>query len=110
MQINTIKKIGLFIVVVLALMWLILTLATELMRHQQQTMEFLAGIESIKHWLILVRLVVYFSLYQLWEKILRRYKPEASDELVKDTRNMVLRFCLVYELFFGINILAWIAR
>lgn len=110
MRINTLKKIGLMIVVILVVVWLSLTIATELMRHQVKTMEWLAGIESIKHWLILVRLVVYFSLYKLWGTILRHYKPTISDELVTDSRNMMLRFCLVYEIFIGINILEWIMR
>lgn len=110
MQIKTLKKWGIFIVVVLVLFWLSLTIATELLRQNQRTMEFLAGIESIKHWLILVRLTVYFILYQSWGSLLRHFKPTISDELVKDSRNMMMRFCLVYELFVGINIIAWMTR
>lgn len=110
MRINTLKKIGIVIVIALVLMWLSLTIATELLRHHEKTMEYLAGIESIKHWLILVRLTVYVVLYLSWGTIMCHFKPTISEELIKDSRAMVLRFCLVYEIFVGINIIEWMTR
>ncbi len=109
-SIKWIKRFGVCVVVLLVCYWLSITIATELMRHRERTLEILAGIESIKHWFFLMRLMIYVGFYIAWGWMLKKLKPEISTEHITETRKLLVRFFIVYELFFGINIIAFLMR
>lgn len=102
------KIVGVGVVAFLLCAWLAMVFATALLKHQTATLDFLSGIESIKHWFIVARIAFYASVLALWPWILRHFKPTLSNDNVRLSRQMMLRFFIVYELLFGINIIQWI--
>jgi hypothetical protein len=109
-QIKMLKVFGIGLVVLLLGMWLAMTLATELFKHREQTLDFVAGVNSIKHWFILMRLSLYVSVYFTWRYILTWLKPDISEETIVYGRRMLVRLFIAYELLFGINIINWITH
>jgi hypothetical protein len=109
-RIKQLKWLGLAVMTLLVLYWLTITLATELVRQREKTLEVLAGIESIKHWFCFMRFVIYVGFYAAWGVILRKYKPTMSEATIVATRRVLVRFFIVYEVFFGINIIAFLQR
>lgn len=107
---KTIKVVGIWLIVLLLCIWLSMTLATELFRHRDQTLDFVAGIDAIKHWFIVMRLTIYFVIYFGWRFILTRLRPNITEEKVVYGRRMLVRLFIVYELLFGINIVNWISH
>ena len=104
------KRLGLGVVILLLFYWLSITFATELLRHREKTLEVLAGIDAIKHWFFVMHLAIYVGFYLAWGWILRKYKPEIRSDTIVETRTFLVRFFIVYELFFGINIIAFLLR
>jgi hypothetical protein len=49
-------------------------------------------------------------VYILWNQLLRKLKPDIDSDIISESRKMVVRFFIVYELFFGINIFALLLR
>ena len=109
-MLNSLKRLGLGVVILLLFYWLSITFATELLRHREKTLEVLAGIDAIKHWFFVMRLAIYVGFYFAWSWMLRKYKPDISSETIVETRKFLVRFFIVYELFFGINIIAFLLR
>ena len=108
--IKWLKRLGVCVVVFLVLYWLSITIATELMRHREKTLEMLAGIEAIKHWFFLMRLAIYVGFYVIWGWMLKKLKPGITTVNIMETRKLLVRFFIVYELFFGVNIIAFLQR
>jgi hypothetical protein len=108
------KRFFIWIVVTLGVLtifyWFALPLAAELVRHPEQTLSVLAWIESYKRWFFVVRVSVYASVYFFWGWILQRCKPDISTHMIVDTRKVLVRFFIVYEVFFGFNIIALLLR
>lgn len=100
--------LGIGLVILLLLMWLSMTFATELFKHREKTLDFVAGVDSIKHWFIVMRLSIYLCIYFAWSYILRWLKPDISEDKIVDGRRILLRLFIAYELLFGINIISWI--
>lgn len=107
---KTLKAFGVYVVAVLLLMWLLMTIATELFKHQERTLDFLTGIDSIKPWFFVLRLALYSTIYLCWRLILTKLQPSVSEEKIIYGRRILIRLFIVYELFFGINIIGWITR
>jgi|GEM_PF-2271064 len=101
---------GLGVVAIFALYWLSITLATELLRHREKTLDALTSIDAIKHWFFVMRLALYIGCYAACAWIMRRLNPEINAERFAQTRKLLIRFFIVYELFFGINVLALLLR
>ncbi len=109
-RIKTLKAFGIYVIAVLLLMWLLMTIATELLKNQEQTLEFLTGIDSIKPWFFMLRLALYATIYVCWRLILTKLQPTVSDAKIVYGRRILVRLFIVYELFFGINIISWLMR
>jgi hypothetical protein len=107
-NLKRLKMLCLGLAVILLLMWLSMTFATELFKHRERTLDFLAGVDSIKHWFIVMRLSIYLGVYFAWQYILRWLKPDISDDKIIYGRRMLIRLFIAYELLFGVNIIAWI--
>lgn len=107
---KTIKKVGIGFAILLFLVWLSMTLAIELLQRRERTLDLVAGIDSIKHWFIVMRLSIYLSIYFGWRYILIWLKPDISESRVVYGRRMLVRVFIAYELMFGINIIAWITH
>lgn len=104
------KRVGICLALFLLIYWLAIVIATELMRHHERTLEFLGGIDSIKHWFILMRLSIYAACYFLCGWFMKLLRPNVTTETVKTGRTVLLRLFIVYELFFGINIIAFLTH
>lgn len=105
-----IKRVCIGIALILLIYWLAIIMATELIRHHQRTLEFLGGIDSIKHWFVLMRLTIYSVCYFLCGWFMALLRPNVTAETIQTTRRVLLRLFIVYELFFGINIIAFLSH
>ena len=105
-----VKRVCIGIALILLIYWLAIIIATELMRHHERTLEFLGGIDSIKHWFILMRLTIYAACYFLCGWFMKFLRSTVTTETIKTTRTALLRLFIVYELFFGINIVAFLTH
>ena len=104
------KWIGIAVILMLVVWWMSLNVVTELLKHRELTFSFLTGIDSYKHYFLVMRLSIYVFFYLIWKSLLRKLKPNVSDENIAQSKKFLVRFFIVYELFFGINILAFIPR
>lgn len=105
-----VKRVCICIALVLLIYWLAIIIATELMRHHEQTLDFLGGVDSIKHWFILMRIAIYAGCYFLCGWLMRLIQPKATPDSIKTARAVLIRLFIVYELFFGINIIAFLSH
>jgi hypothetical protein len=108
------KRLLFWIVVTLGVLtvfyWLALPVIAQLLRHPDHTLSVLAWIDAYKQWFFVVRFSVYAGVYGYWDRLLRCYKPDIANEVIIHTRKFLVRFFIVYELFFGIHVIAMFWR
>jgi len=104
------KQFAIAIVIFLVLFYLSLNLIVELLKHRTQTLEFLVGIDHIKPWFFVMRLTIYLTSYVMCGWLFKKLQPNTSDDKIALTRSCLVKFFMIYELLFGINIMAFVMR
>lgn len=107
---SRLKQFVIAIVILLVLFYLSLNLIIELLSHRTQTLEFLASIDHIKPWFFVMRVTIYLASYFMCAWLLKKLQPNTSDENIALTRSCLVKFFIVYEVLFGINVMAFVMR
>lgn len=113
MFLNTIRGIAWFcsvLLVIFLLLWLAIVVAKLLLHHGQQASDYLHRIESIKAYFFIVRFTIYICIYCTWGWIVHLFKPDVPEENIIGSRKVIVRFFVVYEVFFGFNVIAFIVH
>ena len=116
MRLNTTKAFSLvkwFFVCISSmglLWWLLHHLFGELLKNPTQTLHFLSGVNTAKPYFFMMRLAIYAGIYLAWNPLLKKLKPDISSDHVAQSKKLVVRFFIMYELLFGIHVLGFITH
>jgi hypothetical protein len=116
MHLNTTKAFSwvkwLFVCILLMglLWWLLHILFSEILKNPTKTLYFLSGVDAAKPYFLMMRLAIYASTYVAWNPLLKKLKPNISSDHIAQSKKIVVRFFIVYELLFGIQVLDFITH